>query len=103
MTEVSVSNTLTNIRKWFTGRLYTNDIWCYNAYKVFPRNTRLSRRIFFRTDSKEGALYKRSPHFVGAKLWDSLTLDSIELPDIYTFKARFKRLDSVCIDRLKKV
>ena len=55
-------------------------------HKVFPRNTRFSRQIVFRTDSKEGVLHKRSPYFVGAKLWDSMTLDTLQLPDIYTFK-----------------
>ena len=72
-------------------------------HKVFPRNTRFSRRIVFKTDSKEGALYKRSPYFVGAKLWDSLSLDTIDLPDIYTFKARLKRLNPVYVDLLKRV
>ena len=62
-------------------------------HKVFPRNTRFSRRIVFKTDSKEGALYKRSPYFVGAKLGT----------DIYTFKARLKRLNPVYLDLLKKV
>ena len=36
--------------------------------KVFPRNTRESNRIVFKTDSFEGTLYKRSPYFVGTKL-----------------------------------
>ena len=61
-------------------------------HKVFARDTRISRRIVFKTESKEGTLYKRSPYFVGAKLWDTLPLDVIELPDVYSFKARLKRI-----------
>ena len=66
--------------------------------KVFPRNTRLSRRPVFKTDRYEGTLYKRSPYFVGSKLWDNLTIDIIELPDIYAFKARLKRLNNSYVD-----
>ena len=38
-------------------------------HKVFVRDTRIRRRTVFKTDSKEGTLYKRSPYLVGAKLW----------------------------------
>ena len=34
---------------------------------------------------------------------NSLSLDTIDLPDIYTFKARLKRLNPVYLDLLKKV
>ena len=57
-------------------------------HKCFPRNTRGSRRIVFKTDSYEGSLYKHSPYFVGSKLWNALPQDIIELPDTYTFKDR---------------
>ena len=40
----------------------SKDITMYN---VFPRNTRVSRRKVFKSDSYEGTLYKRSPYFVG--------------------------------------
>ena len=68
--------------------------------KVFPRNTRRSNRIVFRTDNYEGTLYKRSPYFQGCKFWDNLALDDVELPDIFTIKARLKRLNSVYADLL---
>ena len=45
-------------------------------HKVFPRNTRASNRIVFKTDQYEGTLYKRSPYFLGSKLWNDLPLDS---------------------------
>ena len=35
-----------------------------SMHKVFPRNTRFSRRIVFKTDSKEVAHYKRSPYIL---------------------------------------
>ena len=38
--------------------------------------------------------YKRSPYFVGSRLWDALLVDTIELPNIYTFKNRIKRMDN---------
>ena len=41
-----------------------------------------------------------SPYFVGAKLWDSLPVDVINLPDIYTFKITLKRLNAVFNDPL---
>ena len=63
-----------------------------SMYKVFPRDTRNSRRIVFRTDTYEGSLYKRSPYFVGSKLWDALPKDIINLPDIFSVKTRIKRL-----------
>ena len=67
---------------------------------MFPRNTRMSDRIVFKTAAKEGTLYKRSPYFVGAKLWDTLSLHDIDLPDIYAFKSRLKRLNRVYLDLL---
>ena len=57
-------------------------------HKVFVHDTRISRRIVFKTDSKEGTLYKRSPYFVGAKLWELLPADVIDILDVFTFKAR---------------
>ena len=65
----------------------------YKKSKLFPRNTRISRRIVFKTDRYEGTLYKRSPYFVGSKLWDSLSMEIIEMPDIYSFnfKTRLRR------------
>ena len=68
--------------------------------KVFPRNTRRSTRTVFKIANYQGALYKRSPYFVGAKLWDDLSVADIELPDIFLFKARLKRLNNVYKDLL---
>ena len=59
-------------------------------HKVFPRNTRRSNKIVFKTDSYEGTLYKRSPYFVGTKLWNELKMETITLPDIYSFKTSIK-------------
>ena len=59
-----------------------------------------SRRIVFKTDDYEGTLYKHSPYFVGAKLWDNLTVDTIELPDVFSFKARLNRLNNEYVDLL---
>ena len=61
--------------------------------KVFPRNTRGSNRIFFKTDNYEGTLYKRSPYYVGAKLWDGLSASDIDSPDIFSFRKRLKCLN----------
>ena len=61
---------------------------------------RMSRRIVFKTESKEVTLYKRSPYFVGAKLWESLPGDVVDLPDIFSFKARLKRLNAKFDDPL---
>ena len=69
-------------------------------HKTFPRNTRMSNRTVFKTDNKEGSLYTLSPYFVGAKLWDSLNLSIIELPDIFSFKKRLKDMNKVYGDLL---
>ena len=42
----------------------------------------------------------RSPYFVGAKLRDSLPLSDIELPDIFSFRNRHKRINRICVDLL---
>ena len=55
----------------------------------------------FGTNGKDGTLYKRSPYFIGAKLWDALPVDNIELPDIFLFKNRLKRLNKAYVDLLK--
>ena len=68
--------------------------------QVFPRNTRDSTRTVFRTANFEGTLYKCSPFFVGAKLWDTMAARDIELPDMFSFKVRLKRLNNVHIDLL---
>ena len=57
-----------------------------SLHKVFPRNTGESKRVVFKTDHYEGTLYKRSPYFVGSKLWNALSISDIELPDIFSFK-----------------
>ena len=69
-------------------------------HNVFPRNTRESRRIVSKTDSKEGTMFKRSPNFVGYKLWNVLPDDTIDLTDIYTSKARLKRVNRAYVDLL---
>ena len=69
-------------------------------HKVFARDTRQSKRIVFKTDRYEGIVYKRSPYFIGVKLWDSLTVDTIELPDIFSFKARLKSYNRQYVDLL---
>ena len=65
----------------------------YTMHKVFPRNTRESNRIVFKTDGNEGSLYKRSPYFVGAKLWDRLSPETIGLPNIFVFKTALRRMN----------
>ena len=61
-------------------------------HKVLVCDARISRRTVFKPDSKEGTLYKRSPYFVGAKLWVLLAADVIDLLDIFKFKTRLVRL-----------
>ena len=56
--------------------------------------------IVFKTDSKEGTLYKRSPYFAGTKLWDAMPLHKIEMPDVFSFKARIKRFYNMYVDLL---
>ena len=58
-------------------------------HKVLVRK---SRRIVFKTDTSEGTLYKCRSFFIGTKHWDALSIDVIELPDIFTFKAKLQRL-----------
>ena len=67
-------------------------------HKVFPRNTRGSNRIVFKTDSYEGSLYKRSPYFVGSRLWDKLPRDVIEAPNIFVFKIMLRRMNKNYVD-----
>ena len=69
-------------------------------HKVFPRNTRASNCIVFKTDTYEGSLYKRSHYFVGCKLWDLLPIDVIESQDISEFKKVIKRMNREYIDLL---
>ena len=64
------------------------------------RHTRENVRIVFKTDRYEGTLYKRSPYFVGTKLWNVLLLSDIDLPDIFKFKARLKKKNRTYIDVL---
>ena len=59
-------------------------------HRVFPRNTRASDPLVFKTDHYEGTLYKRSPYFLGAKMGDELPRADIDLPDIFAFKKRLK-------------
>ena len=61
-------------------------------HKIFPRNTRESTRIVFKTDRYEGSLYNRSPYFVGSKLWDRLPPDVILSQNIFEFRKHFETL-----------
>ena len=61
---------------------------------------RESKRIVFKTDQYEGALYKRSPYYVGCKLWDGLPISDIELPDIFSFKQCLKCKNRVNVNLL---
>ena len=71
-----------------------------SLHKIFVRDTRVSKRIVFKTESYEGTLYKRSPYFVGTKLWNELPKIDIEMPDIFSFKKSIKRNSNVYIDLL---
>ena len=68
--------------------------------KVFPRNTRESVRLVFKTDQYEGALDKRSPYFIGSKLWDALPISDIECPDIFSFRKRLRTYNRVYLNLL---
>ena len=68
--------------------------------KVLPRNTRASNRFVFKTDHYEGTLYKRSPYFLGAKLWDNLPVLLTEVPCILEFKKRIKSNNRKYVDLL---
>ena len=65
-----------------------------SLHKIFARNTRESDRIVFRIDQYEGSLYKRSPYFLGSKMWDLLPIADIDLPE------RFKGNDRKYADLL---
>ena len=80
--------------------LLYNNIKDVTMHKIFRRETRRSRRIVFKTDSKEETLYKRSLYFVESKLWDTLPLDIIEMPDVFSFKARLIRMNINYVDLL---
>ena len=54
----------------------------------------------FKITSLEQRLYKRSPYFVCSNLRDALSLEIIDLPDIYSFKTRIKRLNYQYVDLL---
>ena len=71
-----------------------------SLHKVFHRNTRESVRIVFKTDQYEGTLYKRSPYFIGTKLWSAMNNADINLPDIFSFKKRLKSKILVYMDLL---
>ena len=68
--------------------------------KVFPRNKRESVRLVFKTDQYEGALYKRSPYFIGSKLWDALPISDIECPDIFSFRKHLRTHNRVYLNLL---
>ena len=72
----------------------------FTMHKVFPRNTRESNRIVFKTDSYEGSLYKRSPYFVGSKLWDKLPRNVIEVPNIFVFRNVIRKMNKTHVDFL---
>ena len=69
-------------------------------HKVFPRNTRQSTRVVFRTDKYEGGIYKRSPYFVGTKLRNKLPLNVIESPNMFVFRNNIRRLNKTYVDLL---
>ena len=72
----------------------------YTMHKVFPRNTRESNRIVFKTDGYEDSLYKCSPYFVSAKLWDRLSPEVIGMPNIFVFKNALRRMNRNYVDLL---
>ena len=54
----------------------------------------------FKTDHYEGTLYKCSLYFIGAKLWDTLPVNVIEVPCIVEFKKRTKRANKKYVNSL---
>ena len=62
-------------------------------HKVFPRNTRGSMHIVL-IPKREHCISEVLSYFVGAKLWDALTIDTIELRDVFAFKTRLNMLIS---------
>ena len=69
-------------------------------HRVYPINTRASHPIVFKADHYEGTLYKRSPYFVGAKLWDTLPVEDIDVPCIFEFKKRLKKINRKYVNLL---
>ena len=66
---------------------------------IFLQKCRIIR-IVFKTDNYECTLFKRSPYVDESKLGKQLPKDSINIPDMYPFKTRLKRLNETYVDLL---
>ena len=71
-----------------------------NCLRHVHKITRGSQRVVFKTDHYEGTLYKRSPYFIGTKLWNDLGVHDISLPDIFSFKKCLRRKNMRYVDLL---
>ena len=54
--------------------------------------TRSQQKYVFKTDTKIGKKYERSPFYIGTRLWNRLSKEIQESPNIYVFKHKVARL-----------
>ena len=59
---------------------------------VTRANTRSQQKYVFKVDAKIGKKYKRSPYYIGTRLWDKLSKDCQESDNIFVFKNKISRL-----------
>ena len=60
--------------------------------KLSNVNTRSQSKYVFKTDVKMGRKYKRSPYFLGTRLWDSLDKSTQDLPCKFMFKKKIETI-----------
>ena len=60
--------------------------------KPVNANTRQGDKSVFRTEIVHCELYRRSPYYAGAALWNKLTIDVQQLATKTNFKSRIRAL-----------
>ena len=66
--------------------------------KVTNRPTRQQEKCVFKTDTKIGKKYEKSPYYIGTKLWDKLPNETQFVDTVFEFKDRILPLYKTCID-----
>ena len=63
-----------------------------NARAATNVNTRSQTKFVFKTETKIGKKYEKSPFYLGTRLWNALDKETQKCDSIYSFKKKISRL-----------
>ena len=64
-------------------------------FKKHNRVTRTAEKIVFKVPAKILPVYENSPYYIGTKVWNELSKNIQECPDVFVFKKEIRKMNRV--------